>query len=189
MARIYLLHGFNVEDGGDSTTGKLKSPLSRYGNNVTQIKYGDFGRARVRMCNKGMGAAIASMAEPGSVLIAHSNGAAIAYRACMNKAPFSRVILINPALDSKLWLPHVPKVSVFFSESDPWTRLAKYIPFSKWGNQGAIGYQGPNPWNKYSQWELDALTGEKCGHSGAFRPSPRHIMLSIIQEKIDASNI
>jgi len=181
MSTFYLLHGFNVKDGGLATTGSLRNKLEDAGHTVREIKYGWMGRVKVRLCNKSLARAIADMAEPDSYLIAHSNGAAIAYWACEFGAPFKQVFLINPALDAEMEMPNVSKVRVFHALSDPWTKLARWIPFSVWGRQGAVGYTGLDLDDRYHQTELDALTGEKVGHSGIFKTSAlRSKLINII---------
>lgn len=182
MSTVYLLHGFNVKDGGAGSTGKLRAGLERAGHTVKEIKYGWFQRVRVRMCNSSIARVLASMADKDSILIAHSNGCAIAYAAAKFGAPFRHVFLINPALDAKLEIPHVEKVHVFYALSDPWTKLARWIPWSPWGRQGAVGFTGTARAGKYKQTELDELAGEEVGHSGIFNHTRK--LLSIITGEI-----
>ena len=168
MSTIYLIHGFNVTDGGKGTTGSLKNGLENAGHTVREIKYGWMGRIRVRLCNNGLAKALADMAEEDSIVVAHSNGCAIAYKAALYGAPFKQVFLINPALDADKEVPNVRKVHVFHALSDPWARLAKWIPYSIWGNQGQVGFTGEAEEGKYKQTELDSLAGKAVGHSGIF---------------------
>lgn len=180
MSKYYLLHGFNVKDGGAATTGSLRPALEAAGHEVVELRYGWMGRMRVRLCNESLARALADLVEEGSNLIAHSNGAAIAYLACKHGAKFDKVFLINPALDAEKEMLNIRKVHVFHSLSDPWTRLARWIPFSPWGRQGAIGYTGVDLDNKYRHTELDRLTGEKTGHSGIFKSTLRSKLTNII---------
>ena len=168
MSTVYLLHGFNVKDGGAGSTGKLRAGLEAAGFTVKEIKYGWMNRVRVRLCNKSVAHVLADMADNDSILIAHSNGCSIAYSAAEFGAPFKHVFLINPALDVDKEIPNVRNVHVFYAHSDPWTKLARWIPFSNWGRQGAIGFTGVAVEGKYKQTELDELIGEEVGHSGIF---------------------
>jgi len=170
MSNIYLIHGFNVKDGGASTTGSLREGLEVAGHTVKELQYGWMGRVRVRLCNGSVGRVLADMAEDDSYLVAHSNGCAIAYLAALHAPPntFKKVFLINPALDAKLEIPNVNKVHVLYAQSDPWTRLARYIPFSRWGRQGQVGFTGDAKLGKYTQTEMDGVFGEKMYHSGVF---------------------
>ena len=168
MSTYYLLHGFNVKDGGAATTGSLREGLEAAGHTVKELRYGWMGRIRVRLCNKSLARALADLVEEDSILIAHSNGCAIAYWACLFGAKFDKVFLLNPALDAEKEIPNIRKVHVFHALSDPWTRLARWIPFSVWGRQGAVGYTGLDLEGKYRHTELDRLAGESMYHSGIF---------------------
>ena len=185
MAHVYLIHGFNVRDGGKNTTGTLRNQIEEAGHTVEEIHYGFFHRWRVRWCNRGVARAVSSMARKDSYVIAHSNGAAIVYLAAKFGAPFKHVFLINPALNSKLEIPNVEKVDVFYSESDFWTGLAKFIPASLWGSQGRVGYKGEDEEGRYSQTELDKLAGREVGHSGIFEThTSRRRLLQVILTSI-----
>ena len=186
MAKIYLIHGFNVSDEGKTSTGTLRPLLEMSGHDVSEIHYGWFGRLRVRLCNKSVARTVADLVEPGSYVIAHSNGATIALLAAKYGAPFKGVILINPALNSQLEVPHVEKVHVFYAPSDPWTKIARYIPASIWGSQGATGYTGPDEAGRYTQTNLDKLTGAEVGHSGIFETFTRIQKITrVINHQID----
>lgn len=167
--KVYLLHGFNVRDGGESTIGTIADGLICSGFKVRQIKYGHIGRVGVRACNDNVAATIASAIEPGSSIVAHSNGAALVYEAAQLGAQFGNVFLINPALDSTKDIKNAKQVTVYYSPSDPWTKLAKYIPFSNWGNMGAVGYRGRKSDCVHLNVNLDKLTGLETKHSGIFQ--------------------
>lgn len=164
---VYLIHGFNVSDGGASTTDSIRPYLEAEGITVRELDYGHFFRVKVRLCNEGLAKMIANLVKPGSSCIAHSNGGALAYLACEFGAPFKNVILVNPALDSdKAIAKQVENVQVWYSPNDKWTKLAKYVPFSPWGSQGHTGYTGPLD-SRYEQFNEDLLLGRsKDEHSG-----------------------
>ena len=105
MARFYLIHGFNERGEGKDTIGRLRQGLERLGHKVKLIRYGWVFRVRVRLCNKCIAKAISSTVRPNSHVVAFSNGAALAYLAIKEGAPFDRVFLINPALNAKLAIP------------------------------------------------------------------------------------
>ena len=161
--KIYLIHGFNVADGGRNTTDRLAIPLTSAGHKVVELDYGHWHRLRVRLANKPLAKLIAAMAEPGSVLIGHSNGACLAQMAAIAGAQISRMVLINPALDAAAALPPDIRCDVYHSPSDRVVELAKWIPWSPWGNMGRIGSTG-NGINH----DLEKITGNEIGHSGAF---------------------
>ena len=167
--KLYLIHGFNVKDNGAATTGAIKELLEAKGFDVTEITYGFFHRLRVRLCNKGIASTIASLVEPGSTCVAHSNGAAITYLACELGAPFKNVTFINPALDkNKALASQVEHVQIWYSPHDKWTGLSKFIPNSVWGAQGRVGYKGPYDY-RYEQYDQEELLGRfPDEHSGLF---------------------
>lgn len=164
---VYLIHGFNVEDGGAATTDTIRPYLEKEGLRVRELDYGHFKLGRVRWCNDSVAKMIATLVKPGSTCIAHSNGGALAWLACENAAPFKNVILVNPALDStKCIAKQVENVQVWYSPNDKWTRLAKWIPFSEWGAQGRTGYTGPID-VRYTQFNEDLTIGRSANeHSG-----------------------
>ena len=167
--KIYLIHGFNVKDDGAATTGQIREMLEGQGYDVIEIKYGWWHRLRVRWCNKGLAKAIASMTEPGSYCIAHSNGGALAYLAAEEGAQWKKVVLVNPALDEKKALAdHIQGVQVWYAPHDKWTGIAKWIPNSVWGAQGRKGYTGPED-PRYQQINEEAVLGRfQDEHSGLF---------------------
>ena len=183
MSTIYLVHGFNVKDGGDGSVGTLRRSLEISGHKVVLVQYGWMHRFRVRMCTKGVANVFASMAEPDSVVIAHSNGANVVHAAAEAGAKFKHVFLINPALDAGKDIPNADKVHVFYAPSDPWTRIARWIPFSDWGRQGQVGYTGTDP--RYKHTNLDDLADKEVGHSGIFADVfARSLMLVIIKGEL-----
>ena len=186
MAHFYLIHGFNEKAEGLNTVNTLREGLERRGHTAVLIRYGWFGRIRSRFCNKGVAKVVASTVIPGSHVIAFSNGAAITYYAAKYGAPWDRVFLINPALNRKTAIPNVRKVDVMYSKSDPWTKLARYIPISIWGSQGAVGYKGKDEGGRYTHVELDALCGFETRHGGVFGSFLcRERVLNAIQSSLD----
>jgi pimeloyl-ACP methyl ester carboxylesterase len=169
---VYLIHGFNVDDGGAGTTDSIRPYLEAEGITVRELDYGHFHRGRVRLCNDSVARMIATLVKPGSTCIGHSNGGTLAYLACEYGAQFKNVVLVNPALDSKKAIAkQVEKVQVWYSPNDKWTKLAKYIPFSDWGAQGRTGYTGPLD-DRYQQFNEDLILGRhKDEHSGIWKTS------------------
>lgn len=174
---IYLIHGFNVSDGGLATTGSLRGGLERAGYEVVAIQYGRLGRLGVRLRNKGIAATLKTILQPDDIVIAHSNGCAITYLAMEMGATCKHVVLINPALDADKEIANVRNVTVFYSPTDKWTWLAKFIPWSPWGAQGRKGFTGKARPGKYRQFNEDKMCADSCGHSGVFHFRRRLITL------------
>lgn len=172
--RIILLHGFNVRDGGEHTVGRLRPYLAKAGfANVNLVSYGWTDMLMVKRHNDRFARLLASMSEPGDVVIAHSNGCAMAYRALRDYpvwAEFRDVVFINPALKPKLPIPPALRsLHVFHSKGDNvvgWARLLS--PFSLWGNMGAVGYRGPFDARVRNHDLAEYIDDPAPGHSGVF---------------------
>ena len=164
--RVHLVHGFNVKDEGAATIDTLRSLIERSGFRVKEHNYPEFFLLRARLCNAAMAMVIRDSISPRDPVIAHSNGCAIVYRAAKAGAKFGHVTLINPALDSKLVIPGARSVDVWYSPSDPWTSMARYIPWSIWGAQGRTGYTGKDA--RYLSFNEDEIFQDEVKHSGIF---------------------
>jgi pimeloyl-ACP methyl ester carboxylesterase len=167
MKTVYLIHGFNVRDDGAGTTDLLAPLFEDAGLRVKQLDYGYFERVRVRLCNDSMARVIATTLIPNSLVVAHSNGCDVVYRAAKHGAIFQRAVLINPALDADKAIDNAKQVQVWYSPSDSWTRLARFIPRSNWGNQGCVGYKGNDA--RYANFNEDVIFNSTVGHSGVFK--------------------
>ncbi len=145
MARVILIHGFNVRDGGNATVGKLRPFFEQAGFSVMQPRYGWTFLLGVRLLDKRFATLVADLTEPGDVYVGHSNGCCIAQLAAEMGAPVSQMVYINPALDRDTFLPrHVGRLHVWHSPADGPVRFARWLPWHRWGDMGAVGYQGPH---------------------------------------------
>lgn len=146
MKRVYLIHGFNVNDKGAGTIVKLRPFFLKAGFRVIPLSYLYTNLLRVRLCNRGLAYLFASMARPGSIAVGHSNGCAIIHLAAQFGAPFRDVVYINPALNKAAPLANpVRSAHVWHSPSDTPVRLARFIPRHIWGEMGRTGYTGDDP--------------------------------------------
>jgi hypothetical protein len=137
----FLLHGFNVKDGGGSTIGRLLSLLP----NARVWSYGWLGLLGVRFFNARIANMLAASLTDGCVVIAHSNAAAIVQRALQldNCPHIERLVLIRPALDSDaVFGDRVDRVDVFHHADDMPVSASRFIPCHEWGDMGAVGYEG-----------------------------------------------
>ena len=174
-----LVHGFNVSDGGARTTDKLRPYLETAGYHVAELDYNWTGLIGVRMCNKRLAKVIARMTHlvPGKLIaIGHSNGCAILQAASMMGAKFDQLVFINPALNASAKVgEQVRYVHVWHSPSDTVVKIAKWLPFHKWGNMGAVGYTGTDPrffnYNKEAErWRYpDGTQAKSKKHSDVFK--------------------
>jgi hypothetical protein len=115
--------------------------------------------------------------EPGSVLIGHSNGAAIAYDLMNAGAKVRGCVFINGALDPRITRAvGVDFIDVYFNNGDQITEVAQIaedlnLTDPVWGQMGHAGYWGTDP----------SITNINCGatpnmpvvsgHSAFFEPT------------------
>ena len=166
----YLVHGFNVSDGGEKTTDTLRPYAEQAGYRVVEFDYRHAGLLSVRLCDKKLAMAFSNLAEPGSIAIGHSNGCAIVHLAAQYGAQFDQVVYINPALNRDAELaPQVRAAHVWHSPSDKPVRLARWLPNHVWGKMGATGYTGEDEryinYNKEHDYGMISRT-----HSDVFSP-------------------
>lgn len=164
---VYLVHGFNVRDGGKRTVDRFRPLLEERGYQVRDVDYGRFGLGKVRLCNKGVSRLLARLVEPDSIAIAHSNGAAVVRQAAVYGAHFQHVTLVNPALDRAATIPYARTVDVWHAPSDVATLASRLLLFHPWGSQGRHGFKGLD--RRYRNFNADDLLGEELKHSGIFR--------------------
>lgn len=142
--RVWLIHGFNVRDGGERTVGTLRPFLEGAGYEVKRFRYGWKGLLGVRFGNDNLARIIADIVDPGDHVIGHSNGACLAKLAADHGAQFGHMVLINPALDADTtFAPSIRKISIWHSPSDGPVKFGALLPWHNWGDMGAIGYRGP----------------------------------------------
>ena len=178
MSTALLVHGFNVKDGGAHTTDKLRPYLESAGYRVVELDYNWTGLIGVRLCNAKLAKVIARMTDlvPGKLIaIGHSNGCAILQAASMRGAKFDQLVFINPALNSKARIgEQVRYIHVWHSPHDKAVTFARFLPFHKWGNMGAVGYRGKDPrffnYDKESgRWVYpDGEPAKSASHSDVF---------------------
>jgi len=88
---------------------------------------------------------------PDDVIIAHSNGCAIAYDLMNRGVAVAGAIFINAALRSDIGLPpKCPWIDVYSNKGDVITEAAKIgaelgLTDAVWGEMGHTGYSGTNP--------------------------------------------
>jgi hypothetical protein len=143
--KAWLVHGFNVSDGGTDTIDMLTLPLARRGWEVKPKRL-DYGWRLLTQLwgNPRVAAELAGLAKADDLAIGHSNGCTIIHRAThMDYCKLRNVCYINPALDVGATPgPCVEKVLVLHTSDDVATLLARFLPGVLWGAMGRYGYQG-----------------------------------------------
>ena len=161
MKVALLVHGF-ASKGGKGSTDLLRPFFEDAGYQVAELDYNWTGLIGVRTCNKKLGKSwagwcriVASYATE-IIGVGHSNGCAILRASAWLGAPFTQLVFINPALNTKGKKTRigslVKRVHVWHSPSDKAVRIARFLPRHPWGRMGAIGYKGNDPrWINYNK--------------------------------------
>lgn len=168
--RAVLIHGWNVRDGGAATVDTLKAYLEAMGWTV-ETDEGDYGFIFWRMLSifgrmfmtKDIIKRLVPAIAKADLIVAHSNGPNFANRALRllpDKFKNTKIVVwISPATNKKTEIPEAVKAQlVIYTRHDKAVKAAKYLPFSNWGNQGAVGYQGSDKRNTNfdaSEYALD----------------------------------
>ena len=149
MARVVLVHGFNVRDRGEGTVDELADPLRSRGHDVDtdSADYGWFGLWSVRFRSGPTVKRLAKALLAADVVITHSNGANFTHKA-MKLLPFEHagsklVIHFSPALNKNAEIPAAAdRVHVFHNPHDWVVKSSSLLWFHPWGAMGAYGYTG-----------------------------------------------
>lgn len=156
--RVFLLHGFNVSDGGTGTTDKIKPYLERKGIEVVEWDYGNWDLIDVREKTDEIAAYLANVVLAGDCFIAHSHGNTIVAKAIEKGASFHSGVMIHPALRS-YWNPpkrHPIRSITVFSHWTDYATWGAYLlrMFSPgnlfwgkhyWGAMGSTGALSKDP--------------------------------------------
>jgi len=182
---IFLLHGFNVKDGGVKTVGSLLEDFP----SAKLVNYGWLGFLGTIFFNDNIAKIVATQITDGCTIIGHSNAADIIYRMSQLKScpKIDRVILIRPALDSDISFgSNVDRVDVFFHENDRPVGFAKWIPFHNWGSMGESGYKGKDS-NVFGHDEKSIFNDKEGGHSDVFKKT-KHLFVPYLKNLLKIDN-
>ena len=137
--RVIIVHGIHTNDT-EGWMRRLETRFMQHGWRTYVWTYGYAYAALTRWQNPARAKTLASIVNPGDVVLGHSNGGCLAWMASQLGAPMGGAILLNPALDrDKLLAPQVPWVNLYtnrYDEAVPW---AKVLVGHPWGSQGRDG--------------------------------------------------
>lgn len=171
----WLVHGFNVKDGGEHSIGKIAPYLS---GDIELFDYGWTFLLSLSCTNTKAVNDLLNVIKPGDRIIAHSNGCLLAWDiADKLGTDLHSIVCINPALrrDAK-WPKDLPVLCVY-NHTDWvvqlgrwWSRLFPFdgIDVQGWGSAGRYGFTSEQ--QKVDNWD----SGETYwhypvkGHSGIF---------------------
>lgn len=168
---VHSVHGaYNFLGGGVVSTDRLRPFFESAGYGFIEHDYGFFGLFMAGFLNEREAIRLTKKVHPGDIGVGHSNGCDILLRAARMGAPFSQLVLINPALDAETeFPPEIDYVHVWHSPSDRPVQIAKLLPWHHWGSMGAVGYTGINPkivnYDKENDFRVSS-----CTHSDIFNP-------------------
>jgi len=157
--KTFLIHGFNVSDGGRGSVGKFAPFLSE----PVLFDYGWTFLLGVRLFNDNRARRLVrEIGQEEVSVIAHSNGNTIALMAAEMGAPIRNIVGFNPALDVDAKLPpQVKRFDVFHATNDLTAFFAIPLIKSRWGGMMRYGYRGRDPrwvnWtmNEGERWQWD----------------------------------
>lgn len=118
---------------------------------VTYIDYGYILGLETKLANPLVWRTMLPFVEPGSILVGHSNGAAICYDLMNAGARVKGCVFINGALDPRITRAvDVSFIDVLYNPGDTITEVAEIasvlgITDPSWGMMGHIGYWGTDP--------------------------------------------
>ena len=145
MIKVYGIHGIREWKGGKNSIDRLKPHFDPAYYEWVDFDYPWTFVIGSYLWNGSRAQRLADLVEPGSIVIGHSNGCAIANEASFLTTNISKLVYINPALDvDRTCGPGVKAVDVWYSENDNAVWLAQWLPWSTWGAMGRYGYQGPD---------------------------------------------
>lgn len=168
---VWITHGFNVKDGGNSTVGTLKPYIESSRGHT----YGWTGLSGLPCANRRAVRGILEVIKPGDSIVAHSNGCLIAWQIAQI-VPLASVVCINPALRRDTKWPEGLPVLCLYNSTDWVVQLGRVwgrldwdgIRAAGWGAAGRYGFTGNqvnvDNWDTAMEWWGKPVKG----HSGLF---------------------
>lgn len=149
MRKITLLHGWKVRNAKKSV-GVLADPLRDLGHDVDVISYGYLlWPAQTALRSRQVSKMLSTIVEPETLVVAHSNGAYVAWELSYHSDVPLRMVWVNPALDRHLTPGSSVDYCLLFHNRHDWAVwLAKWIPGINWGDAGRLGYKPLPEWKK-----------------------------------------
>jgi hypothetical protein len=181
---VYLCHGFNVLS--PERFFRIGGVFESAGYPVVRVDYGWTGPISVRWATERTAQRLADNMRPHSIVLGHSNGAAIAYRAHQLGAPVQHLVLINPALHRRTVFRMrgnegsiLDRVHVYYARDDRVVTAGKWLrrlsPLrllgreTSWGEMGRVGALVPQRGVYNHDLATVLNTRDRIGHSGAIR--------------------
>jgi hypothetical protein len=144
---IHLIHGIHTQ--GPSLPERLAPFFA-----PTEVKYPDYGwilGLQTKMINPIIVGTLLPYIGPDDVIVAHSNGCAIAYDLMLMGIKIKGAVFINAALEQDIKRQSgVGWIDVYFNQGDDITEAARVaerfgLVDKVWGEMGHAGYKGTDP--------------------------------------------
>lgn len=170
---IHLVHGIHTE--GPGPISALRSFLTGF--DVRDPDYGYIYGIETRFINPPIVGALKPYIGPEDIVIAHSNGCAIAYDLMSQGVRMGGAIFINAALQQDILRPSwVPWIDVYYNAGDEITEAARIaaqfgLADPCWGEMGHGGYLGPDKMIGNIDCGATRNMPIVFGHSDYFTPS------------------
>ena len=165
MRNLYLLHGIHARANNEHT-GLFKAHFP----NAQKRDYGHIMSFQALWVNRALAESLADeINDRGeSIILGHSNGCAIASRVAELSPNVIGLVMINAALDSFWEPPSTLKwMLVYYHPKDIAVKLAKIIPFTRWGDMGAVGAKSISTNTVINNYNLDNWGYAYHGLAGA----------------------
>lgn len=167
--RIHLIPGINIRHYYESI-GVFGDYFRKMGITVVDHpKFIPFGTAFLQ--NRGFIREIANTAHAADVLVAHSNGCAVAH-GVSKLMKVKGLIFLNAALDRKLSPGYVDFIHNWYCPGDDVLPFSKLIPNHEWGNAGKKGIISQDP--RVKNHNMKNYVPAVRGHSDIFDGKHAH---------------
>jgi pimeloyl-ACP methyl ester carboxylesterase len=173
--KVVLLPGIHTE--AVSCVEGLIPYLVAGGFAVTYVDYGYVFGLETRLSNPLVWRTVHPFIEPGTILIGHSNGAAICYDLMNAGAKVTGLVLINAALDPRMTRAvGVSWIDVYYNPGDQITEVAQVaeqlgLTDPVWGEAGHVGYWGTDAEIHSINCGASPNMPVVSGHSAFFEPA------------------
>lgn len=183
MARVHLIHGFNVRDGGEGSIGKLRPFFEDKGYEVILHDYGWVFLFLLRFKSKIAIERISIAVEDGDILVGHSHGCLICWGITQKGVKPGAVVCIQPSMRRDTLWPHDVPVLCLYNKRDwivalgrMWGRFTSVLrPWRDrhgWGSAGRHGFTSKQKLVLSIESCQDWGSFSACWHSGIFKKPP-----------------
>ena len=167
MPQVHLIHGFNVSDGGRGSVGTLRQYIP--GTEMLH-DYGWTGLFFLRRRNRKAVAQILPYIRKGDFIVAHSNGALIAWKIAMLMGDnLGGVVVFNAALRRDTQWPAGVPVLCLHNSTDWVVQLGRI-----WGRLVSLGGLNPHGWGAAGRYGFNQVTVVNRDMSAAWWDFPVH---------------